>query len=143
MKRWLIGLVLFAFAGCGGDDPPPTGPVPNQRSIKLEITWPLATHPSMDTPQYWESQGSSCSGQWNCPGGGSRFFTFDSEGVVLTSFMSSCTSGETNSNGYVMALNTETDTHCQIPVDWICQAFLQQILVETPEDDPDCQVTPE
>jgi hypothetical protein len=42
-----------------------------------------------------------------------------------------------------MALNTETDTHCQIPVDWICQAFLQQILVETPEDDPDCQVTPE
>jgi len=70
MKRWLIGLVLFAFAGCGGDDPPPTGPVPNQRSIKLEITWPLATHPSMDTPQYWESQGSSCSGQWHCPGGG-------------------------------------------------------------------------
>ena len=44
MKRWLIGLVVMAPAGCGGDDP--QGP-PQVQTVQAVVTvdWPLAREP--------------------------------------------------------------------------------------------------
>jgi len=51
MKRWLIGLVVFVFAGCGSDDPQGPPQVQTAEAV-VTVDWPLAREPGFVEARY-------------------------------------------------------------------------------------------
>jgi hypothetical protein len=51
MKRWLIGLVMFVFAGCGSEDPQGPDPIQHVEAVVL-IDWPLAKEDGFVADRY-------------------------------------------------------------------------------------------
>ena len=149
MRKWLVGLLLVVFAGCGGD---PVEPVAKyEHSIRLEITWPLAAHSAVQDAKFATHSGigcgvaeGACADQW--------VWDFDSAGHVEVRFIDGCTAGEVISSytsedtgfiigAFVSAYNSVADDYCRLTLEYVCQEGLQQVLIEAPEDNdnPACE----
>jgi hypothetical protein len=150
MKRWLAGLAVIATAGCGSDNPiePPQN---TTHSIRLNVTWPLAAHPLIEAKFVYDG-GPACAAAGT--GSDSEFTAeFDSEGTVQFCFIDECVPGSRRSvydqyylrEAYVWAINTETNRECMLPVGWVCQEGLQEVLIEVPDgsSNPACEVPAE
>ena len=146
MKRWLIGLVVIASAGCGSDNP--VEPADSTHSIRLDVLWPLAAHPAISDAQFFYGIGFGCNlSEDACAN--SFVSDFDSQGKVQVQFYDRCVPGELRSSNVsvgggtgVSAFNTVTSSDCVLPVSWVCQNGLQDVLIDAPEEnaDPACEV---